>query len=228
MKKVLVAFGAVAVGVLLFPEDASAQRRGFGVGMGRSYGGGPALRGRVVAVQPGLGRAYYGTARYRPVLAHGYRGIGYPGRRWGYGGYRPYYGGRRFIGYGGAVAAGLIGGLALGSSVGFYGPHTTRLLLSIRPMPSHTMARSPMRLIRPGWYNLAPRVPVAEPMAIRMPAGIAGPTGTRLCCQRPSDDAQRPRGCSSLPDGAFFKLVGRWRAPCVQGGDAQTIRATRH
>jgi hypothetical protein len=121
MKKVLVAFGAVAVGVLLFPEDASAQRRGFGVGMGRSYGGGPALRGRVVAVQPGLGRAYYGTARYRPVLAHGYRGIGYPGRRWGYGGYRPYYGGRRFIGYGGAVAAGLIGGLALGSSVGFYG-----------------------------------------------------------------------------------------------------------
>jgi hypothetical protein len=74
-----------------------------------AFGGGSAFRGAGLGVRPGFGGS-------------GYRGIGYPGRSWAYGGYRPYYGGyHRSYGYGGAVAAGLIGGLALGSSLGYYG-----------------------------------------------------------------------------------------------------------
>jgi hypothetical protein len=118
MKKVLVAIGALAVGVLLLPETASAQRRGFG---GMSFGGGGAFRGAGIAARPGIG-GFAGSGYRAGLGGYGYRGIGYSGRRWAYGGYRPYYGGyRRSYGYGGAVAAGLIGGLALGSSYGYYG-----------------------------------------------------------------------------------------------------------
>jgi len=106
MKRIFVAIGALAVGVLMLPEAAAAQRRGWG-GAARSFGGVSAFRGPGVAVRSGFG--------------YGYRGVGYSGRRWAYGGYRPYYGYRRSYGYGGALAAGLIGGLALGSSYGYYG-----------------------------------------------------------------------------------------------------------
>jgi hypothetical protein len=139
MKKVLVATGALAIGVLLLPDTASAQRRGWG-GMPRSIAGGGAFRGPGLAVRPGFigsgyraglgGYGYRGLGYSGRRLAYGgyrpvYRGIGYSGRRWaygGYGGYRPFYRGyRRSYGYGGALAAGLIGGLALGSSLGYYG-----------------------------------------------------------------------------------------------------------
>jgi hypothetical protein len=117
MKKVIVAIGALAVGTLLLPETASAQRRGWGGGMPRYFGGGSAFRGPGLAVRPGS----VGSGYRAGLGGYGYRGIGYSGRRWAYGGYRPYYGGyRRSYGYGGALAAGLIGGLALGSTVGYY------------------------------------------------------------------------------------------------------------
>src|SRR4051795_7021442 len=84
MKKVLVAISAVAVGVLLLPETASAQRRGWG-GMPRHFGGGNAFRGPGLAVRPGFGGSGYRAG----FGGYGNRGIGYPGRRWAYGGPSP-------------------------------------------------------------------------------------------------------------------------------------------
>lgn len=117
MKHVFVAIGALAVGVLLLPDTASAQRRGWG-GMPHAFGGGSAFRA------PGFGmrHGFVGSGYRAGHAGYGYRWPGYSGPRWAYrGGYRPSYGGyRRSYGYGGAIAAGLIGGLALGSSLGYY------------------------------------------------------------------------------------------------------------
>ncbi len=114
-------FGGVTV---LETTDASAQR-GWGprAPEGDTYA--PRYGGRAYGPPPG---AYY---RYRG--GYGYRGgysyrPAYYGRRY-YGGY-PYYGYRRGYGYynGGAVAAGVVGGLALGAIAGaasnpyYYGP----------------------------------------------------------------------------------------------------------
>jgi len=126
MKKLLAAIGAVAIGALLIPDDASAQRRGFG-GMGGFHVGGGAFRSGMIGARPGFGGFGYRAGGYRPALGgYGYRGIGYSGRRWAYGGYRPYYRGYRgYSGYSGAIAAGLIGAAALGS-LGYYGsPYDT-------------------------------------------------------------------------------------------------------
>ncbi|WP_193557362.1 hypothetical protein [Microvirga pakistanensis] len=104
----------------LEPSPASAQPR-FERGMGsRAAIRAPVYRQRAVA-----GPRYYRGARYYGRGYGGYRPT-YYGRR--YGGYRPayygrryYYGGypyyyRRSYGYGGgAVVAGLLGGLALGT-----------------------------------------------------------------------------------------------------------------
>jgi hypothetical protein len=121
MQKVLVAIGAVAVGVLLVPDDASAQRRGFAP-MGGFHAGAGMVRGGMIGARPGI--IGYGSrvGGYRAAFGgYGYRGIGNPGRRWAYGGYRPYYRrDRGHYGFGGAVAAGLVGAAALGS-LGYYG-----------------------------------------------------------------------------------------------------------
>jgi hypothetical protein len=76
------------------------------------------------SVAPAAAGASTGTWRYyRPGAYgyhHGYYGHGYYGPRYGYGYGGPYYGGD-YYGYrhhhsdGGAIAAGLIGGLALGA-----------------------------------------------------------------------------------------------------------------
>lgn len=136
MNRLLLALGAVAAGALLVPDDAMAQRgRGYGGGGFRGGGfhggiGGPRgyAPGRAIGVRPGGYRpaaiGYPGVGRY------GVRAPGYYGRVYG-GAYRPYsrgyygpgwrspyYGGYyrgRYPYYGGAVAAGVIGGLALGS-----------------------------------------------------------------------------------------------------------------
>lgn len=137
MNKLLVALGALAAGTLLLPDVAEAQRggaRGGGTGAGFQGGGGSSggfrgggrFRG---AIGPGGGLvgARYGYG-YRPGTVYGpgfgrygFRGPGY-GRAYAY---RPYfrgYYGRRYPYYGGAVAAGLIGGLALGAlSYPYYG-----------------------------------------------------------------------------------------------------------
>ncbi|WP_052954426.1 hypothetical protein [Microvirga vignae] len=140
MRKLLVALGAFAVGALLIPDDAAAQRgfRGGAVRSGIGLGGGRMIippgriggfGGGAIAARPGgFYRGAVGVGGYRGA-AIGYPGIGYRyrpafreyGYRYPYDGgyYRPYY--RR--NYGGAVAAGLIGGLALGalSSPYYYG-----------------------------------------------------------------------------------------------------------
>jgi hypothetical protein len=137
--KILTA-AALALGgaVALLPEPASAQgyrvfRGGFpgagprafagpGFGYRPAFGAGPAFRAGYVGPRYGFGGgyrpAYYGP---RYGFGGGYRPYGYYGWR---GGYRPaYYGGYYPYGYyrrgysGSAVAAGLIGGLALGSIV---------------------------------------------------------------------------------------------------------------
>ena len=151
MNKLLVALGALAAGTLLLPDVAEAQRGGFrgggsGVRVGGGFGGGirggSGFRGgaigqgggfRGAAIGPGSGfrgglvGARYGYGYrpgtvYRPGFGrYGFRGPGY-GRAYAY---RPYfrgYYGRRYPYYGGAVAAGLIGGLALGAlSYPYYG-----------------------------------------------------------------------------------------------------------
>jgi len=104
------------------PSPASAQPRWHGATIDRPAFPSPVYRGR----------AYYGPRYYRSAR---YYGPGY----YRYGGYRPAYYGRRYYGYpyrhyyrrghdGGAVVAGLIGGLALGTIAGavtspfYYGP----------------------------------------------------------------------------------------------------------
>lgn len=96
-------FGSAA---FLQPSDASAQPHPrFRPAYGAPYAARPAIRPWRGGYRPAYyGRRYYGGYRgYRPAY-YGYRRYGYP-----YGYYRRgYYGG-------GAVAAGLIGGLALGT-----------------------------------------------------------------------------------------------------------------
>ena len=150
MNKLLVALGALAAGTLLLPDVAEAQRGGFRGGGGAGFRGGGGFGGvggggfrggfagrvggfRGSAIGPGSGvrgglvGARYGYG-YRPGPVYGpgfgrygFRGPGY-GRAYAY---RPYfrgYYGRRYPYYGGAVAAGLIGGLALGAlSYPYYG-----------------------------------------------------------------------------------------------------------
>jgi hypothetical protein len=102
-----VAFGAVAIQ----PDPASAQRYRYGAVQRVSYG--PNVYYRPVGVRSYAPRYYggYRSANYGPRYYGGYRSA-YYGPRY-YGGY-PYRYYRR--GYnGGAVAAGLIGGLALGA-----------------------------------------------------------------------------------------------------------------
>ncbi|MGO4387622.1 hypothetical protein AB4Y85_08800 [Microvirga sp. 2YAF29] len=92
--------------------DASAQPRwGARAPAGDTYA--PRFGGRAYG-PPGAYYRYRGGYGYRP--AYGYRS-GYYGRR--YGGY-PYYGYRGGYRYynGGAAAAGLVGGLALGAIAG--------------------------------------------------------------------------------------------------------------
>jgi len=138
MNKLLVALGALAAGTLLLPDVAEAQRGGFrgggaggGGGFGGGFRGGSGFRGGAIGpgsgFRGGLVGARYGYGYrpgtvYRPGFGrYGFRGPGY-GRAYAY---RPYfrgYYGRRYPYYGGAVAAGLIGGLALGAlSYPYYG-----------------------------------------------------------------------------------------------------------
>jgi hypothetical protein len=146
MNKILTAFGALAVAVALVPDEASAQRIGFGRGVGgvgalRGGVAGPvggfhggAFRGGIARPVPGMGAFRGGSFGVRPGFGYrpaaiarpalGRYGAGFPGfygRR--YGAYRPVYGGSyryRSPSYGRALTAGLIGGLALGS-VGYHG-----------------------------------------------------------------------------------------------------------
>ena len=141
MNKLLVALGALAAGTLLLPDVAEAQRGGGfrgggGAGFrGGGFGGGGAFRAGAGGFRGGIsgpvggfrGGAIGGRPGFR--YGYGYRPVPFGGRGFGYGGrgyayrpvYRGYYG-RRYPYYGGAVAAGLIGGLALGAlSYPYYG-----------------------------------------------------------------------------------------------------------
>ncbi|GEO19250.1 hypothetical protein [Microvirga aerophila] len=141
MKRSLVALSALAASAFLIPDEAAAQRGGFGF-----RGGAPSFRGGAgpVSFRPpmaGIGRPGFGGGAigmrpggFRPALAGpGFGGygrvinVGRPyGRGWGYPYYAGYY--RRGWGYpyyGGALLAGLtLGALSYPFSDGYYGdPH---------------------------------------------------------------------------------------------------------
>ncbi|MPR13002.1 hypothetical protein [Microvirga tunisiensis] len=98
---------------------------GFRGGIAGVPGGIGGFRGGAVGIRPGFGGFPGGAAGIRPGFGYRPAAIYRPGIG-RYGVYSPYYRnyyGRRYPYYGGAVAAGVIGGLALGalSSPYYYG-----------------------------------------------------------------------------------------------------------